>query len=156
MTALCPASCMSHIDVNQTHMGRGPMYNGARLIRVFDVPEYSGRTPVNMSHPPRRSGVKVKPLPVELDGLACERDERELFASLSLRLEPGEVLQVARSEEHTSELQSRPHLVCRLLLEKKKPCGVEKVLCRLRCMPSTLKSPGCAVPCRAFLFAPCM
>src|SRR3989442_2012836 len=33
---------------------------------------------------------------------------------------------VYRSEEHTSELQSRPHLVCRLLLEKKKhqvrPC----------------------------------
>src|SRR5690554_7242072 len=27
-----------------------------------------------------------------------------------------------RSEEHTSELQSRPHLVCRLLLEKKKNC----------------------------------
>src|SRR5690554_7015065 len=27
---------------------------------------------------------------------------------------------VLRSEEHTSELQSRPHLVCRLLLEKKK------------------------------------
>src|SRR3989442_8381679 len=27
---------------------------------------------------------------------------------------------VSRSEEHTSELQSRPHLVCRLLLEKKK------------------------------------
>src|SRR3989442_8786371 len=31
----------------------------------------------------------------------------------------------ARSEEHTSELQSRPHLVCRLLLEKKnKKCQV--------------------------------
>src|SRR5690554_7547795 len=28
--------------------------------------------------------------------------------------------QFFRSEEHTSELQSRPHLVCRLLLEKKK------------------------------------
>src|SRR2546430_13287722 len=27
----------------------------------------------------------------------------------------------ARSEEHTSELQSQSHLVCRLLLEKKKP-----------------------------------
>src|SRR2546422_1856872 len=27
-----------------------------------------------------------------------------------------------RSEEHTSELQSRLHLVCRLLLEKKKAC----------------------------------
>src|SRR2546422_7120432 len=30
------------------------------------------------------------------------------------------VLQKYRSEEHTSELQSRLHLVCRLLLEKKK------------------------------------
>src|SRR2546422_6738947 len=30
-----------------------------------------------------------------------------------------------RSEEHTSELQSRLHLVCRLLLEKKKP-GAER------------------------------
>src|SRR5690554_7580281 len=29
-------------------------------------------------------------------------------------------LERLRSEEHTSELQSRPHLVCRLLLEKKK------------------------------------
>src|SRR2546422_1349346 len=31
-----------------------------------------------------------------------------------------ETFDVARSEEHTSELQSRLHLVCRLLLEKKK------------------------------------
>src|SRR2546422_5173140 len=31
--------------------------------------------------------------------------------------------QDARSEEHTSELQSRLHLVCRLLLEKKKTRG---------------------------------
>src|SRR5690554_7031150 len=36
---------------------------------------------------------------------------------------PGTTFKVnkgSRSEEHTSELQSRPHLVCRLLLEKKK------------------------------------
>src|SRR3989442_2014083 len=32
-----------------------------------------------------------------------------------------------RSEEHTSELQSRPHLVCRLLLEKKKYCRPDRV-----------------------------
>src|SRR2546422_3597428 len=31
-----------------------------------------------------------------------------------------QVRELARSEEHTSELQSRLHLVCRLLLEKKK------------------------------------
>src|SRR3989442_4248164 len=30
-----------------------------------------------------------------------------------------------RSEEHTSELQSRPHLVCRLLLEKKKTYSIQ-------------------------------
>src|SRR5258708_31221426 len=30
--------------------------------------------------------------------------------------------EVERSEEHTSELQSPDHLVCRLLLEKKKEC----------------------------------
>src|SRR3989442_5151575 len=35
---------------------------------------------------------------------------------ISQRLVP----RIGRSEEHTSELQSRPHLVCRLLLEKKK------------------------------------
>src|SRR5690554_7023543 len=33
---------------------------------------------------------------------------------------------VRRSEEHTSELQSRPHLVCRLLLEKKKKTEQER------------------------------
>src|SRR3712207_8790767 len=36
--------------------------------------------------------------------------------------QPGELTQpdLVRSEEHTSELQSRQYLVCRLLLEKKK------------------------------------
>src|SRR5215813_10107389 len=33
----------------------------------------------------------------------------------------------SRSEEHTSELQSRPHLVCRLLLEKKKEPLLEQL-----------------------------
>src|SRR5690554_7612257 len=36
---------------------------------------------------------------------------------------PGEI----RSEEHTSELQSRPHLVCRLLLEKKKKTKIQLI-----------------------------
>src|SRR5690554_7709969 len=36
---------------------------------------------------------------------------------LAVRVQGG---RPSRSEEHTSELQSRPHLVCRLLLEKKK------------------------------------
>src|SRR5256884_629867 len=37
---------------------------------------------------------------------------------------PARRLRGARSEEHTSELQSRLHLVCRLLLEKKKTGGM--------------------------------
>src|SRR3989442_8950032 len=50
-----------------------------------------------------------------------------LFRSLNARQLPGTDAAAqpfwssdSRSEEHTSELQSRPHLVCRLLLEKKK------------------------------------
>src|SRR5690554_1822930 len=37
-----------------------------------------------------------------------------------------DALESQRSEEHTSELQSRPHLVCRLLLEKKKKKKTKK------------------------------
>src|SRR5438445_1467950 len=40
---------------------------------------------------------------------------------LDVGVAPGDVrLGLVRSEEHTSELQSRQYLVCRLLLEKKK------------------------------------
>src|SRR3712207_7391443 len=40
--------------------------------------------------------------------------------SAPLRSTPAEPQAALRSEEHTSELQSRQYLVCRLLLEKKK------------------------------------
>src|SRR5947209_10212993 len=48
-----------------------------------------------------------------------------------------------RSEEHTSELQSRQYLVCRLLLEK-------KTLQRLRLLQVLLgrRPPSCVIPCR--------
>src|SRR2546429_5850399 len=49
-------------------------------------------------------------------GIMTETNIGKLFAAGIL---PG-VLATVRSEEHTSELQSRLHLVCRLLLEKKK------------------------------------
>src|SRR3712207_7926636 len=51
-----------------------------------------------------RSAVELVPQPVDLQRVLAEQ----------------EVLEAARSEEHTSELQSRQYLVCRLLLEKKK------------------------------------
>src|SRR3989442_9497936 len=40
-----------------------------------------------------------------------------------------------RSEEHTSELQSRPHLVCRLLLEKKKNNEQHHEICTIHPLP---------------------
>src|SRR5690554_7598967 len=43
-----------------------------------------------------------------------KQDDRDFLVKQRLSFKDG------RSEEHTSELQSRPHLVCRLLLEKKK------------------------------------
>src|SRR3989442_6997210 len=56
------------------------------------------------------------------------RQDAEVVRLLDLEQRRDEVAQhfpliqveESRSEEHTSELQSRPHLVCRLLLEKKK------------------------------------
>src|SRR5258707_6349504 len=62
--------------------------------------------------------------------------------------EEGRARSGERSEEHTSELQSRQYLVCRLLLEKKKNpitqcllqllAGLSQVNCHLRvsCAPS--------------------
>src|SRR2546422_1172804 len=45
---------------------------------------------------------------------------RALRDGQSLSLVTARLAATPRSEEHTSELQSRLHLVCRLLLEKKK------------------------------------
>src|SRR5690554_5647927 len=45
---------------------------------------------------------------------------KKLLAKVEDALETGGIEAAKRSEEHTSELQSRPHIVCRLLLEKKK------------------------------------
>src|SRR3989442_10505928 len=52
--------------------------------------------------------------------------------------------ELTRSEEHTSELQSRPHLVCRLLLEKKKTEPQEGI--PPTPAPHTITSPS--HPCR--------
>src|SRR3712207_7566104 len=51
---------------------------------------------------------------------------------LLLLLAVGQTRVLARSEEHTSELQSRQYLVCRLLLEKKKNINGTYVACTRR------------------------
>src|SRR5207253_9158815 len=52
-----------------------------------------------------------------LPGAACRLWRRRTSGAAS---PPSSAATGCRSEEHTSELQSRGHLVCRLLLEKKK------------------------------------
>src|SRR5258705_1417991 len=58
--------------------------------------------------------------PIQKSGVDLEKRFPKIFEQclafgLDIRKEP-----IPRSEEHTSELQSLRHLVCRLLLEKKK------------------------------------
>src|SRR3712207_8520114 len=64
--------------------------------------------PANLANPAKARGSAV----VRLAGLAALADHRRAEAA------PGWPV-ILRSEEHTSELQSRQYLVCRLLLEKK-------------------------------------
>src|SRR5436305_2891219 len=56
--------------------------------------------------------------------------------------EPELLSAAVRSEEHTSELQSRPHLVCRLLLEKKKNSPHE-MLASVRRKPAEARQSLC-------------
>src|SRR5262245_63484820 len=53
-------------------------------------------------------------------GTQCIRKSRSLKSGSSPWPRNGHSARPKRSEEHTSELQSLRHLVCRLLLEKKK------------------------------------
>src|SRR5439155_13068054 len=78
------------------------------------VPAPVGRPDSTLAASPRAEGPHIVSPPQVGDG--------RLWVSPRPAL-PTEVADVLyeRSEEHTSELQSRGHLVCRLLLEKKTP-----------------------------------
>src|SRR3712207_8948159 len=81
-----------------------------RSQRVVDV----------LRPPTRRVGRRRHPLLEVLPRLGVER--REELVKLDRLLDPAVAQPPAvgqRSEEHTSELQPRQYLVCRLLLEKK-------------------------------------
>src|SRR2546429_2171854 len=66
-------------------------------------------------------------------GRDCEYRKRN---AVSPARRPAVMITPSRSEEHTSELQSRLHLVCRLLLEKKK----KRLVVRLEALTTEDKS----------------
>src|SRR5690348_17771086 len=74
---------------------------------------------------PRRANNRpAAPVSLKLaDQLALTRDSVSLFLNVPFGQRDG-AAGGFRSEEHTSELQSPVHLVCRLLLEKKKNCSI--------------------------------
>src|SRR5258708_26939334 len=61
-----------------------------------------------------------------ISSLLQETQSRSGWAVVELRRRGGQLTEFLRSEEHTSELQSPDHLVCRLLLEKKKKTKIIK------------------------------
>src|SRR5436309_11533609 len=79
------------------------------------------------SFPTRRSSDLVVEVQVEMDEILVRIDRA---ASELIGDHPDAA--IARSEEHTSELQSRENLVCRLLLEKKKQDSVRPPWCPLQ------------------------
>src|SRR3989442_2031129 len=122
-------SCRSLLIVGAGVMGQGI----ARLFAAADIDvTLMDCQDVKISHP----GVKfVRETPAAAPDLVIEAVFEDAAVKKSVYAEMERVyggrpvvatntsglpLNDLRSEEHTSELQSRPHLVCRLLLEKKK------------------------------------
>src|SRR2546427_8937312 len=77
-----------------------PLHRSGRL-----EPQLPGKTPTHKTTEGYRLGTTVSSFSMLV------------ATGLAVRVSPR---RVARSEEHTSELQSQSNLVCRLLLEKKK------------------------------------
>src|SRR5256884_994187 len=80
----------------------------AAKLRIRSVAPHKRTTAIATSAPTRALRVRLWFRPVPGRPLA------------SLSADASSIRETCRSEEHTSELQSRLHLVCRLLLEKKK------------------------------------
>src|SRR5947209_12229988 len=71
--------------------------------------------------PPRSTLFPYTTLFRSTPAITATRPSRQFHAIVKYsNLRPRPAIATRRSEEHTSELQSRQYLVCRLLLEKKK------------------------------------
>src|SRR5690625_4733009 len=99
---------LHHLQRARSDRGSGTRIGGAELRRldVYDTKLKHMRTDLNQIIFAPRAGLTVE----TRRGTVSPNDARAICCTHIAQ----------RSEEHTSELQSRGHLVCRLLLEKKK------------------------------------
>src|SRR3712207_7057245 len=95
---------------------RSTLFPYTTLFRSRDV-----RTQQHGGHDHREGGlVVVRQRHDRLAAAVVQPGDAEVAGAAGVGRQARDVAVVARSEEHTSELQSRQYLVCRLLLEKKK------------------------------------
>src|SRR2546422_9887258 len=108
--------------------------DGQGLLVLVDPVRTSGAEAARIGRAAQAAGVRGLLIGSSFDGAAqtheVARALRDNAPGIPVALFPGSAMQLtdqvdlvlflSRSEEHTSELQSRLHLVCRLLLEKKK------------------------------------
>src|SRR5258708_27432801 len=92
---------------------RSTLFPYTTLFRSLEAPAPAGLRR-------RRARLHSLPLALQAQGAAAQALPRRPGAAAPGARQDGEVELGLRSEEHTSELQSPDHLVCRLLLEKKK------------------------------------
>src|SRR5258708_31754815 len=97
--------------------------HGQRNTRLFEIGRHyrlnglAGKASENIE------SVETRVLTIGATGEAREKglyDAARDFSFADLKGDLDSIGEFVRSEEHTSELQSPDHLVCRLLLEKKK------------------------------------
>src|SRR5690625_6625583 len=84
-----------------------------RTVTPVAVARPSSSSAVNRRRPDRALDSFVSSMPIASETRRWDRPAPVMASLALIAVDP-------RSEEHTSELQSRGHLVCRLLLEKKK------------------------------------
>src|SRR5690554_7134256 len=94
-----------------------PASDGADLLK--NIPGFSVIRKGGTDGDPVFRGMAASRLSILLDGEAILGGCGSRMDPPTAYVFPEAYESVTRSEEHTSELQSRPHLVCRLLLEKK-------------------------------------
>src|SRR2546422_4054162 len=100
--------------MRRAHAGRAPRESAPSSRKTHASGPLFGPLERHGAHRPRPHGDALHAGGGSGENVELEPMEREALTR------SGNTPQRLRSEEHTSELQSRLHLVCRLLLEKKK------------------------------------